>query len=53
MIETWLEVGETKEHDFQLVQSAVGDESSFPLITFLNVDVAVSPVDVKLCEILA
>ena len=45
-------IGETEEHDFRFVQSAVCDEGGFPFVTFLNADVVVSPADVKLIEIL-
>ena len=41
-------VCESKEHDSWFEQSLICDEGCFPLIAFLDMDVIVSPSDVKL-----
>ncbi|KAG5349175.1 hypothetical protein C0989_005447, partial [Termitomyces sp. Mn162] len=45
-------VGETKEHDEWLEQSPVGLEGHLPLISFLNVHIIVTPLDVQFSEVL-
>ena len=43
-------ISETKEHYGWLEESFVDDESSFPLMSVLNSDIVVSPLDVKFDE---
>ena len=43
-------VGEPKEHDCWFKESLRGEGCSLPFISFLDLDVIVSPFDVKLCE---
>ena len=40
-------IAKSEEHDSGFKESHGSDESSFPLVFFLNVDVVVSPVNVK------
>jgi hypothetical protein len=43
-------VGEAKEHDKWLEESAVGAERGFPFVSFLDTHIEVSPPYVKLGE---
>ena len=43
-------IAESEEHDGGFKESHESDESSFPLVFFLNTDVVVSPMNVKLGE---
>ena len=43
-------IGHAKEHDGRFIESSVGDEGGFPLVTFLNLDIVISPLYVKLGE---
>jgi hypothetical protein len=43
-------VSEPEEHDCGLEKSFGGKESSFPLISVFDVDVVISPSDIKLGE---
>ena len=43
-------VTEAEKHDSGFVEAKRGDEHSFPLVFFLDVDVVVSPADIKLGE---
>lgn len=45
-------IGKPKEHNQGLKQSSVGPKCGFPLISFLDPDVVVTPTDVKLGEVL-
>ena len=40
-------VGETKEYDRWFEESLISPESCLPLITFLNPDVIIAPLDIK------
>ena len=40
-------VGETKEHDRWFEESLISLESCLPLITFLDPDVIITPLDIK------
>jgi hypothetical protein len=40
-------VGESEEHDCWFEQAFIGNESSFPFISFFDPDVVVAPSDVK------
>ena len=40
-------VGKTKEHYGQFKKSFVGDKGSFPLVSILDMDIVISPADVK------
>ena len=44
-------VVETKEHNGRFEQSFVGDEGCLPLMSILDADIVVSPLDVKLGEV--
>ncbi|KAG5350317.1 hypothetical protein C0989_011629 [Termitomyces sp. Mn162] len=44
-------IGESKEHNEQLKQSPVGLEGSLPLISFLNMHIVVTPLDVQFSEV--
>ena len=43
-------IGHAEEHDSGFVKSSVGDEGSFPLVTFLYSDIVISPLHIKLGE---
>ena len=43
-------ITESEEHDGGFKESHGGDEGSFPLVFFANMDVVVSPANVKLGE---
>ena len=43
-------IAESEEHDGGFEESHGSDESSFPLVFFSNMDIIVSPVNVKLGE---
>ena len=43
-------IAESKEHDSGFEESHGSNESSFPLILFLNVDVVISPMNVEFGE---
>jgi hypothetical protein len=44
-------VSETEEHHQRFEESSVGAECSLPFITFLDTDIVVPPVDIKLGEV--
>jgi hypothetical protein len=44
-------VSETEEHHQRFKESSVGAECSLPFITFLDVNIVVSPADIKLGEV--
>ncbi len=46
-------VCESEEHDWGLEQASVCSERRFPLITFFDLDVIVTPLDIHLCETLS
>ena len=43
-------VGHAEEHDGRFIESSVGDEGGFPLVTFLYLDIVIPPPYVKLGE---
>ena len=43
-------ITEFKEHYSWFVESEGGDEGSFPLVFLMNMDVVVTPSNVKFCE---
>ena len=43
-------VGNAKEHDSGFVESPVGNEGSFPLVTIFDSDIVISPSYIKLGE---
>ena len=43
-------IGETKEHYGWFKESFMGDEGGFPLVSILDMDIVISPVDVKFGE---
>jgi hypothetical protein len=43
-------VTHAKEHDFWFKEPSSGLEGSFPLVTVMNPDIVISPLDVKLAE---
>ena len=43
-------VGHAKEHDSRFIESPVGNEGSFPLVTIFDLDIVISPLYVKLGE---
>ena len=43
-------VGHAEEHNHGFVESPVGNESGFPLVSILDLDVVISPLYVKLGE---
>ena len=45
-------IGEAKKHNKRFKQSSGGSESGFPLITFLNADIVISPSNVEFRVIL-
>ncbi|KAG5336713.1 hypothetical protein C0989_012016 [Termitomyces sp. Mn162] len=45
-------VGESKEHHDQFEQFLVGLEGGLPLVSFLNVHVVVTPLDVQFSKVL-
>src|ERR1700722_7565645 len=45
-------IGEAEKHNKRFKQSSGGSESGFPLITFLNADVVVSPLNIEFCVVL-
>ena len=49
-LESWWSIAETKEHDSGLKEAEWGDECSLPLVFFSNVNVVITPSDVKLGE---
>ena len=44
-------IGETKEHNQGFEKSSVCVEGSLPLITFLDVDIVVPPLDIEFGEV--
>jgi hypothetical protein len=44
------QIGESKEHDAQLKKALVSDKGYLPFIAFLNPDVVVAPMNIKLDE---
>ena len=44
-------VVKTKEHDRRFKEPLVGDESHLPLVSILNVNIVVSPLNIKLGEV--
>ena len=50
MLECGGGITETKEHDYGLKESFVGDESSFPLVAILDTNIVIPPSDIKLDE---
>ena len=54
MVHEHLECGgritESEEHDSGFEESHGSDESGFPLVFFLNMDIIVSPMNIKLGE---
>ncbi|KAG6875732.1 hypothetical protein C0993_007748, partial [Termitomyces sp. T159_Od127] len=44
-------IGESKEHDKQFKQPLIGPEGSFPLISFLNAHIVVTPLDIQFGEV--
>ena len=44
-------VAKAKEHDSQFKESFVGDEGCLPLVAILDMDIVVSPTNVKLSEV--
>ncbi len=51
-LEYCVRVGESKEHDGRLKQSSVHAEGGFLFVPFLDPDIVVSPMNIKLCEVL-
>ena len=43
-------IGHAEEHDSGFVESSVGNEGSFPLVTFLDSDIVITPSYIKLGE---
>ena len=43
-------IGHAEEHDGGFIKSSVGDEGGFPLATFLDSDIVISPLYIKLGE---
>ena len=43
-------IGHAEEHDSWFIESSVGDEGHFPLVTFLDTNIVVPPLYVKLGE---
>ena len=43
-------IGHAEEHDGGFIKSSVGDEGGFPLVTFLDSDIVISPSHIKLGE---
>ena len=43
-------IGHAKEHDSGFVESSVGNEGGFPLVSFLDSDVVIPQVYIKLGE---
>ena len=43
-------VGHAEEHDSWFIESTMGDEDSFPLVTFLDMDIVVLPSHIKLSK---
>ena len=43
-------IGHAEEHDSGFIKSSVGDEGGFPLVTFLDSDIVISPSHIKLGE---
>ena len=43
-------VGETEEHDSRFKEAFVGDESGFPLVSILDMDIVVSLLYIKFGE---
>ena len=43
-------IGEAEEHYSGLEESLMGDEGSFPLMSIFDLDILISPLDVKLGE---
>ena len=43
-------IAKSKEHYCRFKKSQGGDKGGFPLVFFMNVDVVISPPDVKFCE---
>ena len=42
-----------KEHDGRFKKSFMDDESCLPLVTILNADIVVSPINIKLGEVVS
>ena len=45
-------VAETKEHDSRFKEPLVHDEGCFPLVAVLDMDVVVSPTNIKFGEVM-
>ena len=43
-------VGKPKEHDCWFKKAFMGDKGGFPLVTIFDVDIVITPSDVKLGE---
>ena len=43
-------VGHSEEHDSRFIESLVGNEGCFPLVAFLDMNIVVPPLYVKLGE---
>ena len=43
-------IGHAKEHDSGFIESVVGNEGSFPLVTLFDMEIVVSPLYIKLCK---
>ena len=41
-------IGHAEKHDSGFVKSSVGDEGSFPLVTFLDSNIVISPAYIEL-----
>ena len=50
MLESGGGIGHAEEHDSGFIESSVGDEGGFPLVSFLYSDIVVPPSYVKLGE---
>ena len=50
MLECGGGVGHAEEHDSWFIESTMGDEDSFPLVTFLDMDIVVLPLHIKLSK---
>ena len=46
-------ITEAEEHDSGLEESFVSDESGLPLMTIFNVDIVVTPTNIKLGEVVS
>ena len=43
-------IGHAKEHNCGLIESPVGNEGGFPLVSVLDSDIVISPLHIKLGE---